>query len=61
VSPLILDDTFEPYYAGRPGYTAPDTAKRRHARKAEAEAARRNDERPADGSESQPEPARQEH
>ena len=28
---LLIQDTFEPYYAGRPGYASPDIPKRRKA------------------------------
>jgi hypothetical protein len=56
VSPLILDDTFEPYYAGRPGYTAPDTGRRRHAEKAEPPVDEEQSGR-TEGRKSRPKPA----
>ena len=55
---LLIQDTFEPYYAGRAGYGAPDIAKRRKAAEQdEAVSARGRVEVP----ERRPKPASPEH
>ncbi len=62
---LVIQDSFEPYYAGRPGYTAADAMERRKpARKTRSEAGRgkaegRRDR--IDGPEVRPDPERPEH
>jgi hypothetical protein len=58
VNDLLIQDTFEPYYAGRPGYSAQDLIRRRKpAGKEETGSARDKLEVP----ENRPKPASPEH
>jgi hypothetical protein len=65
VNTLLIQDTFEPYYAGRPGFASPDMTKRRKSAKAAAGEghgdAEGSDRDAVDGPASQPKAALPEH